>query len=113
MYLKNLNNNLISKIDGVLGANFYDSEGALKDDYHILNEQEEAAYEFELLKERYIKSRVGFLQSTDWYITREVDQAGSYPDEIKTKRILARSQINEIEAIDNEQDLGNYQLNFK
>ena len=56
--------------------------------------------EEELLKiaiDQAIENRKGYLFSTDWYILREYDQPNSYPQEIKNKRILARTEINQIE----------------
>jgi len=49
-------------------------------------------------KRKLIADRKFYLSSTDWYIQREYDEAGTYPQEIKDKRILARAEINEIEA---------------
>lgn len=51
------------------------------------------------LKNEAISARRNYLYSTDWYILREYDQPNSYPDEVREKRIIARSQINEIEMI--------------
>lgn len=69
----------------------------------------------EILKQKQallISSRGKYLRSTDWYLTREQDEPNSYPSEIKAKRILARREINEIEACKTLKQLNNYQLNF-
>lgn len=44
-----------------------------------------------------ISTRTSYLSNTDWYITREADEPNSYPQEIKDKRILARTEINQLE----------------
>jgi len=56
-----------------------------------------------------IGNRKNYLHSTDWYISREYDETGTYPTEIKSKRITARSEIN---AIVNETDINNVTVDF-
>lgn len=56
-----------------------------------------------------IANREAYLNSTDWYISREADQPNSYPQEIKDKRILARTEINQIEQ---ETDINNIVIEF-
>lgn len=49
-------------------------------------------------KESLILSRKKYLNNTDFRVLRFIDEGMSYPDEIKTKRIQARREINDIEA---------------
>ena len=65
------------------------------------------------LKNTAIGIRRSYLYSTDWYILREYDQPDSYPENIKSKRILVRKQINEIESIDQLLDAQNIEKNHK
>ena len=64
------------------------------------------------LKLNLINSRLSYLSSTDWYITREFDKPNSYPQEIKDKRNLIRDEINEIEQINNLDQLNNYKIDI-
>lgn len=66
----------------------------------------------ELLKtaiDQAVGNRKNYLSSTDWYILREYDQPDTYPQEIKDKRILARTEINQIEQ---ETDIDNIVIEF-
>jgi len=65
------------------------------------------------LKDNAIVLRKDYIHSKDWYITREYDQPNSYPIDIKNQRILARSQINEIEKIDNLTDAQNIEKDYE
>lgn len=50
------------------------------------------------IKDFLISSRKSYLKATDFRVLRFIDEGTPYPDEIKSKRILARQEINEIEA---------------
>lgn len=60
-------------------------------------------------KKEAIANRIAYLNSTDWYILREYDQSNSYPQEIKDKRIIARTEINQIEQ---ETNINNIVIDF-
>ena len=60
-----------------------------------------------------IEPRSLYLKSTDWYTAREVDEPSSYPVEIKNKRILAREEINSIEACTTLAALNEFSVNFE
>jgi len=64
------------------------------------------------LKNHAISIRNSYLQTTDWYALREYDQPNSYPTKVKEKRILARSQINEIEKISNLKEASSIEINY-
>lgn len=49
------------------------------------------------LKQRLIRSRLDYLENTDHYALKEIDEPGSYPLEIKEKRIKARQQVEVIQ----------------
>ena len=66
-------------------------------------------WNLEEAKQKAIENRKVYLNSTDWYIAREADQLNSYPEEIKDKRILARTEINQIEQ---ETDINNITVIF-
>lgn len=70
----------------------------------------------ELLQEAK-SSRLGarkiYLKSTDWYVSREVDSPNSYPQEVKDKRILARTEINAIEPATTLAEVEQYSETFE
>lgn len=51
----------------------------------------------ENLRQKLIAVRKKYLQDTDFRVLRFIDENTPYPNEVKEKRILARSEINEIE----------------
>lgn len=79
------------------------------------NPQEEIESEsnkIKRLKNKAIFIRSSYLQTTDWYILRELDNPNSYPNEVKKKRILARNQINEIEKILTLEEANSIAVNY-
>lgn len=81
--------------------------------YEQCSEAEIAAEELQEAKDERTSSRSGYLSSTDWYIARESDESGSYPQAIKDKRIQARTEINEIEALTTLAEVEAYNINFE
>jgi hypothetical protein len=67
-----------------------------------------------LVEEKAIKTAqcLAYLQQTDWYVIREIDQPNSYPKEIKEKRILARDTINNIDKYNTLEELKEIKLIF-
>lgn len=66
----------------------------------------------ELLKstiDQAVGNRKNYLNSTNDYALRELDEPGTYPQDIKDKRILARTEINQIEQ---EMDIEKIVINF-
>jgi hypothetical protein len=59
-----------------------------------------------------IAPRLFYLQKTDWFFAREFDEPNSYPQEIKTKRILARKEINDIQACTTLTALNEFSTDF-
>ena len=57
--------------------------------------------------------RLAYLQKTDWYVAREIDEPNSYPQKIKDRRILARKEINAIEACTTLTALNEFSTTFK
>ena len=55
-------------------------------------------YPLDIIKNKKISILKDYLSSTDWYVVRENDEPGTYPVEIKNKRISFRAGINEIES---------------
>ena len=47
--------------------------------------------------EQAVSNREIYISKTDKYALREIDEPNTYPQEIKDKRILARTEINQIE----------------
>lgn len=64
-------------------------------------------------KDELIAPRLSYLQKTDWYMAREIDEPNSYPQEIKTKRILARQEINSIQACTTLAALNQFSTTFE
>ena len=64
------------------------------------------------LRKKLILSRMKYLSSTDFRVLRFVDEATPYPNEIKTKRILARQEINQIEACTTIEQLKQFSEDF-
>ena len=62
-------------------------------------------------KENLSKIRKNYLVSTDWFIQREFDKPNTYPQEVKEKRMLARTQINGIEFA-TKTTINNYSMEF-
>ena len=96
IYIKNTDTNEIKIFEaesyGVLSKTFrkapyFEATASEKTAKHILDKKEE-------LK----TPRNSYLFLTDWYVAREIDEPNSYPQSIKDKRILARQEINNIEA---------------
>ena len=75
-------------------------------------EAESESDKIERLKNMAVFIRSSYLQTTDWYILRELDNPNSYPNEVKKKRILARNQINEIEKISNLKEASSIEENY-
>lgn len=84
---------MLQKKNGLIFSNGVLEEGAVE-----LSPTELTNYKKENLKNNLISVRRSYLFSTDWYTSRAVDEPNSYPEEIKNKRILARQEINDIEA---------------
>jgi hypothetical protein len=59
-----------------------------------------------------IAPRLTYLQKTDWFIAKEFDEPNSYPQEVKDKRILARQEINAIEACTTLTALNEFSIDF-
>ncbi|NHJ87768.1 MAG: hypothetical protein FK734_20065 [Asgard group archaeon] len=78
-------------------------------DLEIADINDEQNFEFQQTKITLINNRRNYLKSTDYYVLKEIDIPGSYPEEIKNKRILAWQEIEEIE---NATNIDNYNLNF-
>lgn len=64
------------------------------------------------LKNKLIVDRKTYLNSTDWYIAREIDVPGSYPDFVRAKRIKARIEQGQITNANNLQALSIYNIIF-
>lgn len=101
-YRINTKTNKIIEDNGNLGTFFY------SEDWKEATQTEINNYNKEKLKKELIDSRLAYLNSTDWYIIREIDQPNSYPKEIKAARIRAREEINEIEACTTLKQLEKY-----
>lgn len=65
------------------------------------------------LKNESVTARKNYLDETDWYAAREIDQPNSYPSEIKNKRIQAREEINTIQLIADLQQLESFTTDFQ
>lgn len=57
-----------------------------------------------------IMNRKKYLDDTKWYLEREQDEPGTYPEEVKNKRILARAEINKVEK---ETNIKNITIDFE
>lgn len=66
----------------------------------------------ELLKSKLIDVRKTFLKESDFRVLRFVDEGTPYPNEIKDKRIVARQEINEIEATTTLNQLNQFSVIF-
>lgn len=67
----------------------------------------------EQIKNQLINVRLSYLQKTDWFIAKEFDEPNSYPQEVKDKRILARQEINAIEACTTLTQLNTFSTTFE
>tara|TARA_R110002110_G_scaffold82712_2_gene215075 strand:- start:4871 stop:5296 length:426 start_codon:yes stop_codon:yes gene_type:complete len=54
-----------------------------------------------------------YLKNTDWYLVRELDEPGTYPKEIKDKRILARKERAEIKVTNTLEEINSYNEIFE
>lgn len=66
----------------------------------------------EELRNYLISVRKSYLDSTDWYTAREIDQKGSYPEDVKENRILARQEINNIQDCNSIEQLDQFANRF-
>ena len=67
----------------------------------------------EQIKNQLINSRLSYLQRTDWYVAREIDESNSYPQEVKDKRIQARQEINAINIATTLSVLNAFSITFE
>lgn len=110
-YIKNINTNEIITLEAdsyeSLSKNFRTTPYELASEAEINNEVLKEA------KALRINSRHQYLSSTDWYIAREADEPNSYPQAIKDKRLQARTEINEIQALTTLEEVEAYNINFE
>lgn len=90
----------------------------VKSGWHYINSEfkediRSATQKKEDLTNLLVLSRKEYLAATDWYCSREIDEPGSYPQTIKDKRILAREEINDIEAATTLSALNSFNLTFE
>lgn len=69
-----------------------------KDGHYVWDFSKGQWSEVERIKQRKTLARKQYLAATDWYAARAVDEANSYPEEIRSKRITARREINDMET---------------
>ena len=57
--------------------------------------------------------RIMYLDGTDWYSARNIDEPNTYPEEIKERRILARKEIKEIKKATTLEQVQSYNEIFE
>lgn len=85
----------------------YYIDGQFKSDIRTLDQKKND------LKMLLIRIRKKYLNDTDYYILRELDEPNSYPIEVKNRRILARQEINAIELSVTLTDLQQFSESFE
>ena len=76
-------------------------------DWTETTKEEIRSFELKQEKPKLINERIAYLNSTDWYVIRDLE-GKKISKEIKDKRKRARDEINKIELIDNKKDIESY-----
>lgn len=109
IYLKNKTTQKISLIES---ESFLTLSKGIRDLNDEATTQEIDNFTMEQERDKKITICQSYLASSDWYVSREIDEPNTYPQGVKDNRIEARSKINALEACATIAEVNNINVNF-